>query len=356
MVKNVLFFAPRLIYGGGEKVINWLASRLCENGFNVFYATSNNDIEYREKLEKVGLKDKVTVVEFPTNIKKSRPLTYYRSVSKVLRENGIDLIVYFGGSLVEQLAARNNGIKVLLSERWDPKSRPMLSQLLKQIQFRMADSYVFQTPQAAQCYCKHAQRLGVVIPNPILETLPTPISDSFRKEIVTAGRLSWEKNQILLIKAFQKIQEEFPEHKLIIYGSGPKEEELQTYIDSNNLSSRVSIIKGKRNIVELINGADLFVLPSDVEGMPNALIEGMAMGIPSISTDCPVYGPRMLIENKKNAYIVPLNDVEALASAMRYSLSHPEEANEMRKEAVKIRERLHADRISEKWIEYIKTL
>ena len=356
MVQNVLFFAPRLIYGGGEKVINWLATRLLENGYNVFYATSCIDSDYQEKLQAVGLNGRVSVVEFPTIIKKSRPIKYFCQVSQVLKENNIDLLVYFGGSLVEQLAARSSGVKVLLSERWSPKSRPFLSRILKQIQFRFADAYVFQTPQAAKCYCKHAQKLGVVIPNPILESLPTPLTENFRKEIVTAGRLSWEKNQILLVKAFQNISKEFPQHKLIIYGSGPKEDELQTYINENLLSDRISIIKGKRNIVELINGAELFVLPSDVEGMPNALIEAMAMGVTSISTDCPVYGPRMLIEDKKNAFITPLNDVDALTSAMRYVLSNPEEMSRIRAEAVKIRERLHADNISNLWIKYIKTL
>lgn len=356
MVKNILLYAPRLIYGGGEKVINWLAHQLYENDFNVFFATSCYDVDYQKKLELVGLKNKVTVVEFPAKLKYSRPFAYFRCVSSVLRDNNIDLLVYFGGSLIEQFAAKFVGAKVMLSERWSPKSRPLMSQLLKQVQYRFADAYVFQTPEAAKCYCKHAQKLGVIIPNPILESLPDPIVDNFRKEIVTVGRLSWEKNQILLLKAFSEICDEFPDYQLLIYGSGPKENELRAFVDEYKLNDRVQIIKGKRNIAELINGADLFVLPSDVEGMPNALIEAMAMGIPSISTDCPVYGPRMLIENNKNAYIVPLNDYKKMASVMRYSLSHPDNACLIRSEAVKIRERLNPNYIATQWISYMKTI
>lgn len=356
MVKNVLFFAPRLIYGGGEKVINWLADRLYNNQFNVYYATTNINSEYLSKLKIIGLDKKVRVVEFPTHIKKTHPYRYYRSVSNVLNDNHIDLIIYFGGSLIEQIAARNNGVKILLSERWSPSSRPILSKILKQIQYRIADAYVFQTPQAANWYCNHAKKVGVIIPNPILDNLPDPNFTSIRKEIVTAGRLSWEKNQILLIKAFEEIKNDFPEHKLIIYGSGPKEKELIEYIIKKKLDDRVFIVQGKRNIVELINGAELFVLPSDVEGMPNALIEAMAMGVLSISTDCPIYGPRMIIKDKINGFLTPLNDIKSLSSLMNYVLSNKSEQDKIRKESVKVRELLHAEKISNLWINYIKSL
>ena len=69
-------------------------------------------------------------------------------------------------------------------------------------------------------------------------------------------------------------------------------------------------------ISEKLSEAKIFVLPSDYEGMPNALMEAMAVGIPVISTDCPCGGPKILIEDESQGILVPCNNAEALAQAL----------------------------------------
>lgn len=351
---KILFFAGRIIYGGGEKVRNWLANQLIEAGHQVYYASPRIDEKFNEEMQRVGLAEKVTTIEFPFHIKKKQPIQYAKAIKALYVNNQIDLLIIFGGSLVEQLIARKNGVKILLSERCEPASRPILSQILKQIQYRVADGYVFQTPEAAACYGKRAVKISKVIPNPIIDKLGEPQFDNLRKEVVSVGRLSKEKNQKDLITAFSAFHKSHPEYILKLYGSGPLKDSLLNQIVELGLCNCVEIISGKTNISELIKGAELFVLNSNTEGMPNALIEAMSMGVLSISTDCPIYGPRMLVEHGVNAYLTPLRDPVKLAELMSLALEDSSMADSIRHEAVKIRERLEAGKIFTQWRTYIE--
>lgn len=352
---NILFFVNRIIYGGGERVRNWLAYNLINSGHKVIYAIPENSKHLYGEIDNVGLKDKVIIVEYPFSIKKKAPRKYWKIINELYRTNRINLLIYFGGSLVEQIIARSLGIKILLSERCDPHSRSIPSQILKQIQYRVADSYVFQTPAAARCYGKRAYKLSTIIPNPILDKSSDPIFNNLRKEIVSVGRLSKEKNQLLLLQAFKKIHEIIPDYSLCIYGSGPLESMINEFIINNELNNKIYIIKGKTKITELINGASLFVLPSNTEGMPNALIEAMSMGLLSISTDCPIYGPRYLIKHGENGYLTPVNNVDKLAEIIIYALNN-RGADIIRQNAFGIRQTLDANKIFSYWLQYIESI
>lgn len=353
---NIFFFAGRIIYGGGEKVRNWLVKKLVQKGHHVIYASSKTDNTYKASLKKVGLDEVVTAVEYPFHIKKKRPIEYSKAIEKLYKDHQVDLLIIFGGSLVEQMIARKCGIKILLSERCEPASRPILSQILKQIQYKVADGYVFQTPEAAACYGKRASRIGTIIPNPIIDNLSDPQFDNLRKEVVSVGRLSPEKNHRGLIDAFSIFHKSHPDYKLKIYGSGPLKGELIKLTVNKGISEFVEIISGKTNITELIKGAELFVLNSNTEGMPNALIEAMSMGVLSISTDCPIYGPRMLVKHGVNAYLTPVGQVESLANMMNYAIDNKELGNEIRHNSIHIREELNEDNIFSRWEKYIERI
>lgn len=352
---NYLFFSGRLSYGGGEKVRNWLACQLAKSGDVVFYATQNYSNEYKEQLSKLGMQGAVRVIQYDYQQKKCNILAYFRQICRIYRENHIDVLIYFGGSLIEQLAARKCGVKIILSERCEPTSRPILSQILKKIQYKIADGYVFQTPEAAACYGKKATRIGTIIPNPIIDKLEDPQFDNLRKEIVSVGRLSKEKNQEGLIEAFSIFHEIYPDYHLKIYGTGILKETLIKKSQKLNISEFVEIVSGKTNISEIIKGAELFVLNSDTEGMPNALIEAMSMGVLSISTDCPIFGPRLLVQHGVNAYLTPVRRSDLLADLMIYAINHKERGDMIRHNAVKIRERLEENKIFAQWKTYLES-
>lgn len=353
---NILILGSRIIYGGGEKVLNWLAHEFLKDGHSVIFTTPKADDDYFSKLNVVGLRNSVKVIEYPHSKKKTHIVSYYRYWKSLLTNNKVDVLLIFGGSLIEQWAALSVGVHVILSERCEPASRPFLSRMLKQIQYRCANGYVFQTPEASLCYGKRAHKLSTVIPNPIIDILPDPEFINLRKEVVTVGRLAPEKNQIMLIKAFAEFSKLYPDYKLIIYGDGPLKTYLQQNIDNYKISEKVNIVSGKRNISELIKGAEMFVLPSNTEGMPNALIEAMSMGLLCISTDCPIYGPRMLIQNGDNGYLTPINNHNLLLKQMLYAVENIESSMKIRYAAVGIRETLNSSKIAKKWILYFSKI
>ncbi len=353
---NILFFATRISYGGGEKVRNWLVKQLSSRGHTVFYVTDKNDSDYKEALLKEGLYDFVSVIELPHSLKSKNPVRYCLELKRIFKDNRIDLLLIFGGSLVEQLMARSCGVKIILSERFYNGFRPFPSRVLKHLQYLIADGYVFQTPEASKMYNRRATRIGCVIANPIIDELPEPEFKNLRKEIVNTGRLCDQKDQATLIRAFSLFHESHRDYRLIIYGSGDYRERLNALINDLNLSDCVQIVSGVSDISRRINGASMFVLSSKAEGMPNALIEAMSMGVLSISTDCPAYGSRMLIENNVNAVLVPVGDTRKMAEEMVRLIDNETLADTIRHNAVFIRETLDPVRTSQAWMDYIQTI
>ena len=153
--------------------------------------------------------------------------------------------------------------------------------------------------------------------------LPNAVNESFfrekyygeRRDIVSVGRLSNQKNFELLISSFNRIKDQITDN-LIIYGEGPNRTALEKMINQFGISDRVKLPGLVSNVPELIQASSVFVLPSNYEGLPNALMEAMALGVPCVSTDCPCGGPRMLISNKINGLLVPIKDEYALSCAI----------------------------------------
>ena len=107
------------------------------------------------------------------------------------------------------------------------------------------------------------------------------------------------------------------------------------------------------NIQKHIKDASLFVLSSDYEGIPNVLIEAMAIGLPCVSSDCSPGGARELIEDGVNGLITPCGDAKKLSDAMRMMRSNKSYAKACGVEALKIRKKTDVKKISEDWLRYI---
>ena len=125
-----------------------------------------------------------------------------------------------------------------------------------------------------------------------------------------------QKNYPLLLSAFSKISKKHPDYKLRIFGQGIVLPELQKLVLDLGIVNNVTFEGFCANVHESIKNSDIFVLSSDFEGMPNALLEAMAMGFPVISTDCPAGGPAELIKNEENGILVPVGDEEKLVKAL----------------------------------------
>ncbi len=136
--------------------------------------------------------------------------------------------------------------------------------------------------------------------------------------IMTVGRLKRVKNHALLIRAFAKVSEIQPA-RLMIVGDGELRDELEALIAELGLGGKVVLPGFVNDPTPLYRSADLFVLSSNYEGFGNVIVEAMACGVPVVSTDCPA-GPSEILENGRFGTLVPVGDVDALASAMMSAL------------------------------------
>ena len=149
---------------------------------------------------------------------------------------------------------------------------------------------------------------------------------------------------------FSLIADEFPDYSLIIYGEGSLRKELESYVKEKNLQGRVFLPGAKDNIQERIKDASLFVLSSDYEGIPNALIEAMAIGLPCVSTDCSPGGAKELIESGENGLIVECENPKLLAAAVKSMMVEREESRRMGTQARLIRNRVDKHQIADSWL------
>jgi glycosyltransferase involved in cell wall biosynthesis len=137
--------------------------------------------------------------------------------------------------------------------------------------------------------------------------------------ILTVGRFVPEKNHKILIKSFNILKKSVKSIKLVILGDGPLFNETKEYVLKLGLENSILMPGFSLNTESYFTYADLFVLTSKFEGFGNVIVEALSFGIPVVSTNCP-NGPAEILENGKYGTLVPLDDEEALAEAMKLNL------------------------------------
>ena len=129
---------------------------------------------------------------------------------------------------------------------------------------------------------------------------------------------------------------------------------LENLICKLGLVGRVELPGTVNDVIQRISRARLFVLSSDYEGIPNALLEALSVGLPCISTDCEIGGARELIENGVNGIIVPRDNVEAMSKAIEHMLKNPDYSEKLGNKAIEVRDKYNFDKINELWYEFLK--
>lgn len=296
------------VFGGAEKTIVNLANWLAWKNYDVVLVSVEGNANVYDISDKVKY-------EGNNVIRKNKIYTHYqiyRNTNHMIKEYKPDLIIsFFLHPLFYALPLiKKKSIKAIYSERNDPdREYGKLAKFIRKILIKYIDGIVFQTRDAQDYFPEKIKKKSVVIHNPTyLKYDDYAIVKNPDNRIVTVGRLTPQKNQKLLIEAFSELDERFQDYILEIYGEGPLKNKLASLIKTLNLENRV-ILKGTcKDLLDRIYGSRLFVMTSDYEGMPNALIEAMCLGIPVICSDCPCGGPRELIENRINGYLFKTND------------------------------------------------
>lgn len=154
------------------------------------------------------------------------------------------------------------------------------------------------------------------------------------RQIVFIGRLDPQKNLPHLVEAFALVNKKMSNTCLRLIGNGSLTESIKDLVESKGLSQCVSFDGVCKNMETVYSKADMIVLSSEYEGMPNCLIEGIGCGIPVVSYDCPI-GPREIVVDDVNGYLVKYNDIMQLAEKMLACLQRDWNEEDIRKTAGK---------------------
>lgn len=346
---DIIFVSNALANGGAARVISILAKAFSEQGSKVgvvAYSPFPGEYPLPENIAKeYGPKGN-------SGISKVRRIAWLRSVP---RRNPDAVIVAFEYFVNMQTLIACAGLpnKVVVSERNDPArvGSGFPKGWLRERLYRRADLLVCQTDEAASYFSSKVRKC--VILNPLKDGLPAPYTGVRRKAVVTFCRLERQKNLPMLIRAFARFHEEYPDYTLEIYGDGKERETLISMIDDLGLSDVAKIYPGRPDVHDVVRDASMFVLPSDYEGLSNSMLEAMAIGLPVICTDCPCGGARMVIEDGENGVLIPVGDESTLADVMEQTASDPTLTAKLSRNAAILRERLSAAKICSEWMKAV---
>ena len=327
---KIMFVIPTLGTGGAERVATILANNFSKEHDVEFFVMEKSDVE-RYPIDK-----KVRIKEFGVSVKRgnkirtvSNYLLNFTRQRKALKKEcdlyGADVVISFlpkADMLVASIVHNSCDFRWIPSERNDPMSRSKLERKILNAIYRKSDILICQTKKISRYYKSVGVKNTCVIKNPLILNSQNDLSFSINdRYIISVGRLDKQKNYAMLIEAFSSLKKrkQFKE-KLYILGDGPEKENLQRLINESGMKDEVILTGRKNNVNDYLAHATAFVMSSDYEGMPNALLEAMAMGLPVISTDFFTGAARELI-NEKNGILVPVRDKKEMEIAIEKILS-----------------------------------
>ena len=228
-----------------------------------------------------------------------------------------------------------------------------------------ASALVFQTQQQKEDLCIK-NPLTFIISNPVSGELPNRVTGERRRIIVNFCALKRHKNLLLLVSAFKMLMDyenKYSQFQLWLYSDSTNQlgrekddyrKEIMDFIIRNQLEKNVKLLTMDPHIHERIKDCYLFVSSSDYEGISNSMIEAMAIGLPCVCTDCLGGGAREMIIDHENGIIVPTGDANALFLAMKEMIDNPNLLRKCSDNAVKIKDKLSLERISNQWIKVLR--
>ena len=354
---RILFLISTITGGGAAHVLTCLANQFAESGDDVGFITSYIETEkgeypLDERITRFCLSDKRTGVL-------EKNFVWPRKIDKLCREFKPDAVLSFLPEPNIRLllgTSRKDFVRVV-SVRSDPKreySSKLYAFLAKRL-YPKADGVVFQTEDARRWFGDKVAKNSVILYNQVDDKFFNLIHTGERRHIIATGRMTAAKNHKSLIEAFSRIADKIDDD-LYIYGDGALFEQTQALVNELGLENRIHLPGSVNDVADKIKGARVYVLSSIFEGMPNALLEALAMGVPCISTDCPCGGPHTVIEDGVNGILIPINDTDALAEKLIYAYENPDVMEQMGKNARERSDCFRSDRVYAEWRGFIEKL
>ena len=327
--KNLLIFMPSVEGGGVEKNFFLIINYLSDKFSNIFLITS-------DKLIKKKISHKIKLIGPDSSIwqTKSRYPKYFICILYLIMFlifNKNTLIFAFQANLYATLIAKIFGKKIITRSNASSEgsSKNVLKKLIYKVFLRLSDQVIVNSYDFKKELDNKFKINSFVIFNPLnkfeiqkksREKLKFNFYKKSKVKLITVGRLVDQKDQLTLLRAINLIKEK--NIQLLIIGNGEGEKKLIDYIVKKKLSSVVKIISYKTNPYKYIKKANIFILTSKFEGLPNVLLEALALKKYIISTNCPT-GPREILLNGKGGDLVKIGDYKTLSNKiLNYSIKN----------------------------------
>ncbi len=344
--------------GGAQRVMNNIAESFVDNGDEVLLINDIVPDPSAPEYEIDGRIGRYFLDEGNDGRHKKNPYRIAR-LRKLVKEQRPEAILSFLGPPNIRMLAATLGLKVrkIVSVRNDPEKEygKGIKKAAARFAFRFADGAVFQTEAASKYFPKAVRKRSKVIFNPVNEKFYTVQKERGDGSVAVVGRLHPQKNPLLAVRAFSLAADEYPNSRLVFFGDGELKNEITELAKKLGIAERVIVSGSVDDVENRLARASVYMLTSDYEGMPNALLEAMAVGVPAIAADCPCGGPAAVIENDTRGILVPCGSAEAFAGALRKLLSDPILCEKMSRAEKARAEDFRCGPVMKKWREYIMT-
>ena len=368
-IKTITFLISGLGRGGSERVLSILSNLYSKQNIAVNVISMNNTGCYYEFDDNVNIEyirsDNVDI-EYIRSEKKS-PIKIIKSafkLIKVIKKSNTDIVVAFGESsslygIITKLFIRK---PLAIAIRQNPMQLKFYIRFLIIIFYRFADFLILQTKFQKEWSDKHFKNLHKkILNNPIkIASIVNPYLESEKSiDFLAVGNIKWEKNYTDLILAFNNIKNKIP-NKAQLHCAGRYFTEndkiaITELINKCELNDRVIMLGSVDDVEALYRKAKIYVLSSLNEGMPNALLEAMSNGIPSISSNWP--GVSNIISNNENGMIVPLKDIGALSEKMLELYNNEELRHQLSKNSyLEVNKNFSEKIVAQKWLDTLNQI
>ena len=321
MHKKLLIFIPQIGGGGVEKNFFLITNFLAKKIKNITIITINK--EFKNKLNK-----NVKIIS-PINNKWQNSSIYVKYIIsiilliKTLFNDKNFLIFSFQANWYAIIISKIFGLKIISRSNTAPQgwSSNLIKRILYKFIIKFADVVIVNSLEFKKSLKNFFNINSICIYNPLNKSKILKQSNIKKKfnffnknkclKIINIGRFTDQKNQLLILKSIKYLQNDVP-IRLLIAGRGVKYKILKQFIIQNKLSKSVKLVNFLNNPYPYIKLADLFILSSNYEGLPNVLLEAQCLKKIIISTKCPT-GPNEILLNGRAGIFFKMNDYKDLS-------------------------------------------
>ena len=320
MNKEIIIFMPSIEGGGVEKNL-FLVSNFLSKKFNhISLITTSNEFKNRFKSLRF------ITPYFGLN-KYGRKIKYIFCLFLLLKQiikNKDIIVLSFQANLYCILVCKLFNIKIIIRSNSSPSgwSKNFLKNKLFKLLLRLADTIIVNSNDFKKEFKKRFNINTVMIYNPLNKSeilklsqkkIFFPFFDKSKKnlKIISIGRFTDQKDHLTLLKSVNELKDKI-NVRLLIIGRGVNYYKLSKFIDINKMNKIVKILNFKKNPFPYLKKADLFLLTSRFEGLPNVLLEAATLKKNIISTDCPT-GPREILNNGKYGSLCEIENYKQIS-------------------------------------------